>query len=109
MYPRGSNGAAQGAIDARTLADWLHDCADPRDALAAYESARRDATGRIVRTNREHPPDFINIKVEQLTGDKPFDNLDAYITQDELRALSENYKRVTGFALADVGLTGPRR
>ena len=109
MYPRGSNGAAQGAIDARTLADWLHDCADPRDALAAYESARRDATGRIVRTNREYPPDFINIKVEQLTGDKPFDNLDTYITQDELRALSENYKRVAGFALADVGLTGPRR
>jgi len=28
MYPRGSNGAAQGAIDARTLADWLNNCAD---------------------------------------------------------------------------------
>ena len=39
-----------------------------------------------MRTNREHPPDFINIKVEELTGDKPFDNLDDYITQDELRA-----------------------
>jgi 5-methylphenazine-1-carboxylate 1-monooxygenase len=26
----------------------------------------------VVRTNREHPPDFINIKVEELTGDKPF-------------------------------------
>ena len=30
--------------------------------------------------------------VEQLVGDRPFDRLDRYITQDELRALSENYK-----------------
>ena len=50
----------------------------------------------MVRTNREHPPDFINIKVEELVGDRPFDNLDDYITQDELRALSEKYKRIAG-------------
>jgi len=55
-----------------------------------------------VRTNREHPPDFINIRVEELTGDKPFGNLDDFITQDELRALSENYKRIAGFAVSDV-------
>ena len=59
-----------------------------------------EAAAKVVRTNREHPPDFINIKVEELVGDKPFDNLDKYITQDELRALSENYKRIAGFALA---------
>ena len=35
-------------------------------------------------------------------GDRPFDDLDKYITQDELRALSESYKRVAGFSLADV-------
>jgi 5-methylphenazine-1-carboxylate 1-monooxygenase len=56
----------------------------------------------LPHTNREQPPDFINIKVEELAGDRPFDNLDKYITQDELRALSESYKRVAGFALADV-------
>jgi 2-polyprenyl-6-methoxyphenol hydroxylase-like FAD-dependent oxidoreductase len=98
MYPRGSNGAAQAAIDARTLADLLVQHADPRDALVAYEAARREVTARIVRTNREQPPDFINIKVEELVGDRPFDNLDDYISQDELRALSENYKRIAGFA-----------
>jgi len=54
-----------------------------------------------VRTNREHPPDFINIKVEQLVGDRPFDDLEKYITQAELRALSENYKRIVGFSLGD--------
>ena len=102
MYPRGSNGAAQSVIDARTLADCLAAAGDPRDALQAYEAARREATAKVVRTNREHPPDFINIKVEELTGDRPFDNLDDFITQDELRALSDNYKRIAGFAVKQV-------
>jgi len=102
MYPRGSNGAAQGAIDARVLAECLHQNADARAALRAYEAARREATAKVVRTNREYPPDFINIKVEELVGDKPFDRLDDYITQDELRALSDNYKRIAGFSLSDV-------
>ena len=102
MYPRGSNGAAQAAIDARTLADLLRGSADPRDALKAYEAARAGPAAKVVRTNREHPPDFINIKVEELVGDRPFDDLEKYITQDELRALSENYKRVAGFTLTDV-------
>jgi 2-polyprenyl-6-methoxyphenol hydroxylase-like FAD-dependent oxidoreductase len=101
MYPRGSNGAAQAAIDARTLADLLAQQGDPRAALTAYEAARREATAKIVRTNREQPPDFINIKVEELVGDRPFDNLDDYITQAELRALSEQYKRIAGFAAVE--------
>jgi len=102
MYPRGSNGAAQAAIDARTLADLLAKNPDPGAALKEYEAARAGPAAKVVRTNREHPPDFINIKVEELVGDRPFDNLDKYITQEELRALSENYKRIAGFALADV-------
>jgi 2-polyprenyl-6-methoxyphenol hydroxylase-like FAD-dependent oxidoreductase len=103
MYPRGSNGAAQSAIDARTLADLLRSNPDPREALKAYEAARSGPAAQVVHTNREHPPDFINIKVEELVGDRPFDDLDKYITQDQLRALSENYKRIAGFALADLG------
>jgi 2-polyprenyl-6-methoxyphenol hydroxylase-like FAD-dependent oxidoreductase len=104
MYPRGSNGAAQAAIDARMLADCLADClaagSDLREALKGYEQARREVTAKIVRTNREYPPDFINIKVEELVGDRPFENLDDYISQDELRVLSENYKRIAGFSIA---------
>ena len=60
-------------------------------------------TAKIVRTNRSQPPDFINIRVEELTGDKPYDDLDEFITQDELKTLSDNYKRVAGFAVEDVG------
>jgi 5-methylphenazine-1-carboxylate 1-monooxygenase len=102
MYPRGSNGAAQSLIDARTLADALQNHPDVRTALKAYETARAAAAANVVRTNRQFPPDFINTRVEELVGDQPFDNLDSYISQDELRALSENYKRVAGFTLTDV-------
>ena len=103
MYPRGSNGAAQALIDARTLADLLGRQSNGAQALAEYEARRREVTAKIVRTNREHPPDFINIRVEELTGDKPYDDLDRFITQDELKTLSDNYKRVAGFAVEDVG------
>jgi 5-methylphenazine-1-carboxylate 1-monooxygenase len=102
MYPRGSNGAAQAAIDARTLADCLARGSDVVGALRTYEAQRAPAAAKVVRTNREHPPDFINIKVEELVGDRPFDDLDRFITQDELRQLSENYKKIAGFALSDV-------
>jgi len=103
MYPRGSNGAAQAIIDARVLAESLRAHRNHAEALSVYEEARREVTGRIVRTNRQHPPDFINIRVEELVGDRPFDDLDRYITQDELRALSERYKRIAGFAATDLG------
>jgi 2-polyprenyl-6-methoxyphenol hydroxylase-like FAD-dependent oxidoreductase len=99
MYPRGSNGAAQAIIDARTLADALARANDPREALLAYEDSRREATARIVRTNRAHPPDYIIMKVDELTGGKPFEDLDRIISQEELRELSERYKKIAGFAL----------
>ena len=81
------------------LADKLAETGDPVAAFAAYEHARSGPAADVVRTNRSHPPDIINIRVEELTGDRPFDNLDDIISQDELRALSESYKRIAGFAL----------
>ena len=102
MYPRGSNGAAQAILDARALADCLAAGGDPPAALRAYEAARSGPTARVVRTNREHPPDYLIRRVEELVGDAPFDDLDRYITQPELKRLSDDYKRVTGFALEDV-------
>ncbi len=101
MYQRGSNGSAQSLIDARTLADLIK-AKGALAALQAYEDIRRPLTARIVAANRKNPPDFINIKVEELVGDRPFDNLDRYISQDELRALSDSYKRVAGFSMSDI-------
>jgi 2-polyprenyl-6-methoxyphenol hydroxylase-like FAD-dependent oxidoreductase len=102
MYQRGSNGSAQALIDARVLSDLLASDEDAPAALRAYEQARLGPTAKIVHTNRSTPPDFINIKVEDLVGDKPFDNLDRYISQQELKALSDNYKSIAGFGHQDM-------
>ncbi|HEX6440564.1 MAG TPA: flavin-dependent oxidoreductase [Stellaceae bacterium] len=102
MYPRGSTGSAQGLIDARVLADKLAQEPDPVSALGAYEAARSGPAGKVVLTNRSTPPDYINIKVEELTGDRPFGKLDDYITQAELRALSDQYKRVAGYSIEEL-------
>lgn len=99
MYPRGSNGAAQAAIDARTLAELLSRNQDPLAALAEYEKTRLEATANIVRMNRQYPPDYINIRVDELTGGQPFGNIDDVISQEELRKISDDYKRIAGFSL----------
>jgi len=102
MYPRGSNGAAQALIDVRILADFLYQLKNPLEALEAYETARLGTTSEIVRANRVIPPDTIMDKVQTLTGDKPFENLNDFITQDELREVSNQYQRVAGFRIEDV-------
>jgi 5-methylphenazine-1-carboxylate 1-monooxygenase len=102
MYPRGSNGSAQALIDARTLASELAQRIDPLLALQNYEAKRREVTSRIVETNRSLPPDFINIKVDELAGDKPFRHIDDVISQKELGAISEYYKKIAGFSLETV-------
>jgi len=99
MYPRGSNGSAQAVIDARTLADLLAQTRDPVAALIDYEQARLEPTAKVVRTNRSTPPDFIIMKVDELTGDKPFKNIDDVISQAELRQISEDYKKIAGFSV----------
>ncbi|HXD40452.1 MAG TPA: flavin-dependent oxidoreductase [Ramlibacter sp.] len=99
MYPRGSNGAAQAILDARVLAQQLATAADGPAALSAYEALRLPVTAKIVQTNRTAPPDFINVKVDELSGGKPFRQIDDVISQEELRRMSEDYKRIAGFAL----------
>ncbi|HEY1228418.1 MAG TPA: flavin-dependent oxidoreductase [Ramlibacter sp.] len=99
MYPRGSNGSAQALIDARVLADELAR-AEPTVALGAYEAQRLAPTARIVETNRTVPPDFIIMKADALSGGLPFPGtVDDLISQDDLRRISDEYKRVAGFAL----------
>jgi 2-polyprenyl-6-methoxyphenol hydroxylase-like FAD-dependent oxidoreductase len=98
MYPRGSNGSAQALIDARTLAELLAS-RGPLDALAEYERVRLAPTARIVETNRTVPPDFIIMKVDELTGGRPFGKLEDVISQEQLRRLSDEYKKIAGFSL----------
>mgnify|MGYP006173164575 CR=1 FL=1 len=53
----------------------------------------------MVATNRSVPPDFINIKVDELSGDRPFRHIDDLISQAELREISDHYKKIAGFSL----------
>jgi len=103
MVPRGSNGAGQAILDARALADALSD-STPEEALQAYEAKRREATANVVRMNRKNPPDAILREVFVRTGDRPFERIEDVIGLDELKAISDGYKRVAGYdreSLAD--------
>jgi 2-polyprenyl-6-methoxyphenol hydroxylase-like FAD-dependent oxidoreductase len=97
MYPRGSNGAGQAILDARALAEALCAHRDAVEALKAYEAKRLPFTAEVVRMNRRNPPDAILREVFDRTGDKPFERIDDVISESELVALSESYKRVAGF------------
>ena len=97
MDPRGANGAAQGILDARTLAGCLARGRDPVAALKAYEDARLKAANEVVLASRSISPDTILRVVHERTGDKPFARVEDVVAQDELAALMEKYKRVAGF------------
>jgi 2-polyprenyl-6-methoxyphenol hydroxylase-like FAD-dependent oxidoreductase len=97
MYPRGSNGAGQAILDARSLADCLSAHDDVVRALEAYERARLDATSNVVKANRANPPDAILREVFERTGDQPFVHIDDVISKEELVALSDGYKRIAGY------------
>ncbi len=97
MYPRGSNGAGQAILDARSLSEKISDKNDLVEALKAYEKERLGPTSNVVLENRRNPPDAILREVYERTGDRPFQKIEAVITPEELKALSDRYKRVAGY------------
>ncbi len=97
MVPRGSNGAGQAILDARALAEALSTHRDPAEALQAYEAKRREATANVVRMNRQNPPDAILREVFVRSGDRPFERIEDVIPLEELKAISDRYKRVAGY------------
>jgi 2-polyprenyl-6-methoxyphenol hydroxylase-like FAD-dependent oxidoreductase len=97
MYPRGSNGAGQAILDARALAECMSKFPDPGSSLKEYETQRLRPTSNVVLENRRNPPDAILREVYERTGDRPFQKIEAVITPEELKALSDRYKRVAGY------------
>jgi 2-polyprenyl-6-methoxyphenol hydroxylase-like FAD-dependent oxidoreductase len=96
MYPRGSNGAGQAILDARQLAESLLKT-DTQEALKDYELKRLASTANVVLENRRNPPDAILREVYERSGNQPFKDIDAVISQRELKALSDRYKQVAGY------------
>lgn len=96
MYPVGSNGASQAVLDARCLARRLADLPVP-DALLAYEAERRPKTTAIVLSNRAGGPERVVDAVSARAPDG-FDRLDDVISPADLRAISQGYASMAGFA-----------
>jgi 2-polyprenyl-6-methoxyphenol hydroxylase-like FAD-dependent oxidoreductase len=97
MVPRGSNGAGQAILDAQCLAGLLKGVPSVEKALKDYETRRLQPTSAIVLENRRNPPDAVLREVYERTGDKPFAKIDEVISAEELKALTERYKRVAGY------------
>jgi 5-methylphenazine-1-carboxylate 1-monooxygenase len=102
MVPRGSNGAGQAIIDARSLAEKLAPGGDVAAALKAYEAERLAPTASVVLENRRNPPDAILREIYERTGDRPFERIDAVISAQELAAISERYKGIAGYDMASL-------
>lgn len=102
MVPRGSNGAGQAILDAPCLTEQLQQHGLTEKALQEYDRIRVKATTEVVLMNRVAPPDTILKEVHDRTGGKPFDNLDDFITRDELLAISNKYKSVAGLKVEDL-------
>ncbi len=97
MYPRGSNGAGQAILDARALAQHVSDTREISNALKAYEAERLGPTSNVVLENRRNPPDAILREIYERTGDRPFERIDAVISPEELKAISDQYKGIAGY------------
>ncbi len=101
MYPVGSNGASQAILDARVLAACLRADSDPVRALAAYEATRRPATAAIVLANRQQGPEECMTLVEQ-RAPSGFERLSDVISDAELAAIADKYKRLAGFSVDEL-------
>ncbi|RWR11002.1 FAD-dependent monooxygenase [Paenirhodobacter populi] len=101
MYPRGGNGVCQAFVDARVIAEKLAEIADPVAALQAYEGARRESVNRLVIANRGEGPEVIRRLVEEKSGGRPFDDIDAIIPRAEVEALFMEYHRMAGMKRPD--------
>jgi 2-polyprenyl-6-methoxyphenol hydroxylase-like FAD-dependent oxidoreductase len=102
MYPIGSNGASQAILDARVLTGCLrYYREDLERGLERYEQLRRPATAKIVLSNRKEGPEAALQLVED-RAPNGFAKLEDVVTPAELEAISDNYKRLAGFAVSEL-------
>jgi 2-polyprenyl-6-methoxyphenol hydroxylase-like FAD-dependent oxidoreductase len=102
MYPIGSNGASQAILDARVLTGCLrHHGSDPERGLARYDEIRRSATAEIVLANRRQGPEAAMQLVEDRAPDG-FARIVDVVSESELAAIAESYKRLAGFSVAEL-------
>jgi 2-polyprenyl-6-methoxyphenol hydroxylase-like FAD-dependent oxidoreductase len=96
MYPVGSNGATQSIVDGRALAHAMALHADPEDALAAYEAARRPAMTELQRANRRLGPEVV-ISLAHQRAPGGFTDVNDVIPAAELAEIAARYAATGAF------------
>jgi 2-polyprenyl-6-methoxyphenol hydroxylase-like FAD-dependent oxidoreductase len=101
MYPVGSNGASQAILDAAALAHHLNSSATMEEAFAAYDTERRPATAKIIRTNRRGGPEGV---IDLIEGRAPegFDDIEAVASFAEREAIVRGYASMAGYSREQV-------
>lgn len=105
MYPMGSNGAGQAILDATSLGGHLARCADPTEALRAYQDDRLAVTGEVVLRNREGGPENVIDEVER-RAPQGFSHIGDVIDAAELDAVVAGYARASGSSQQQVNKPG---
>jgi 2-polyprenyl-6-methoxyphenol hydroxylase-like FAD-dependent oxidoreductase len=96
MYPIGANGASQAILDADALATALAQAGSLESGLRAYERERLPTTADIVLSNRQKGPErVLQLARERIRG--PADSVADLISQDELDAITFDYRKLAGF------------
>jgi 2-polyprenyl-6-methoxyphenol hydroxylase-like FAD-dependent oxidoreductase len=112
LYPIGSNGASQAILDARTLALMLATHDDAREALLAYEAARRPATAALLEATRGDGPDMV-LDIAEARAPDGFAEIETVMPLAERAGIAAHYKRLAGFEPATLNarpsLSPPRR
>ncbi len=101
LSPSGSNGASQAIPDARVLTGCMLRHGITEQALQAYEDVRREATTKIVLANRGQGPEAAMQLVED-RAPEGFAHLHDVVSAAELAEIADGYKRIAGFAIADL-------
>jgi hypothetical protein len=77
----------------------------PERALERYDEIRREATAAIVLANRGQGPEVAMQMVED-RAPHGFARIEDVVTDDELRVVADKYKRIAGFAIAELNGRG---
>jgi 2-polyprenyl-6-methoxyphenol hydroxylase-like FAD-dependent oxidoreductase len=95
MQPIGSQAGSQAIVDARALTAALLKHADPVEALARYDAARRPAMNAVTLHNRRLGPEAFLQLVEERAPDG-FTRVDDVVSAAELDAIASSFALAAG-------------
>jgi 2-polyprenyl-6-methoxyphenol hydroxylase-like FAD-dependent oxidoreductase len=96
MLPTGSQAGSQAVVDARYVVRALLLEATPQAALKRFEDERLKPMNEITLRNRRHGPE-IAMQIAEERAPDGFERIEDVIPPEEMRELSDSFKRLAGF------------